>query len=167
MKITAQEEYGLRCLLQLAKTGETGGLTVREIAVREGLSPAYVEKLLRHMNRAGLTQSVRGIKGGYHLTRKPQEISLAQVVRALGKVPSTQEICDRHTGNQSSCVHIDSCCIRSIWSTLTQVLEEFMESVKLSDLMVSESKMNMLLGQRVKFGGKPSTSAESGAGFKI
>ena len=166
MKISAQEEYGLRCLLQLAKAGENAGLTVREIAHREGLSPAYVEKLLRVLNRAGLTQSVRGIKGGYHLTKKPQEINLSMVVRAMGKVPSAQEICDRYTGNQKSCVHIDNCCVRSAWSSLTQVMEEFLEGISLLDLLGSETKMNQLLGQRIAFGGKPSTN-EHGAGFKI
>ncbi len=166
MKITAQEEYGLRCLLQLARAGDNNGLSVKEIAQKEGLSSAYVEKLLHLLSRAGLTQSVRGIKGGYHLTQKPSEISLALIIRALGKVPTSKEICDRYTGNQSSCVHIDNCCIRSAWTSLTQVLEGFMESISLSDLLGSESKMNQVLGQRVAFGGKLSSN-EHGAGFKI
>ncbi len=163
MKITATEEYGLRCLIQLAKAGEDHELTVKEIAKQEGLSPAYVEKLLRLLNKSGLTQSVRGIKGGYHLTRKPQDITLATIVHALGKVPTSQEICDRHKGNQSSCVHIDSCCIRSVWTTLSQVVEGFMEGITLSDLLVSETKMNQVLSQRITFG-KHSTSE---SGFKI
>ncbi|MCM8811573.1 MAG: Rrf2 family transcriptional regulator [Candidatus Omnitrophica bacterium] len=138
MKITAQEEYGLRCLLQLAKNGVENGVTVKEIAQKEGLSPAYVEKLLRHLNQAGLTQSVRGTKGGYHLTRKPEEISLGSVVRALGKVPSTQEICDRFTGNLTSCVHINDCCVRSAWASLTRVMENFLDGIFLSDLLGAE-----------------------------
>jgi len=148
MKITAQEEYGLRCLIQLAAGGE-GGLTVKEIARGEGLSHAYVEKLLRLLSRAGLIHSVRGIKGGYLLNRNPKEISLGEVVRALGKVPSTREICDRFTGNRPACIHIENCCIRSAWATLTQKIGSFLDTTVLTDLIGTEAKTDQLLSQRM------------------
>ena len=149
MKITAQEEYGLRCLLQLAQADREKGLTVREIASKEGLSPAYVEKLLRLLSQSGIIHSVRGIKGGYLLNRKPQEIRLSDVVKALGAVPNTHEICDRFTGNRQSCIHIDNCCIRAAWATLTQMLENFLEGTSLSDLIGPESKARQSFGERV------------------
>lgn len=149
MKITAQEEYGLRCLVQLTQADREAGLTVREIAQREGLSSAYVEKLLRLLGKAGFIHSVRGIKGGYLLSLKPEEITLTDVVRALGSIPDTQEICDRHTGNRVSCVHIDDCCIRSAWATLTQAIESFMDKVFLSDLVGTEQEVRRILEKRV------------------
>ena len=148
MKITAQEEYGLRCLLQLAQAGNEGGLTVKEIALQEGLSPAYVEKLLRLLGKAGLIHSVRGIKGGYLLSKKPQEISLGAVVTALGKIPNTGEICDRFTGNRSSCIHIDDCCIRAAWETLTVAIQSFLDKTYLSDLVGGENKVRQVLNHR-------------------
>ena len=148
MKITAQEEYGLRCLLQLAQA-DAQGLTVKEIATREGLSPAYVEKLLRLLAKGGLIHSVRGAHGGYLLSRKPQEIRLGEAVRALGKVPTIQEICDRHPGNRASCVHLEDCCIRSAWSTLTSAIESLMSKVFISDLMGPEVKVRQNLQQRI------------------
>ena len=152
MKITAQEEYGLRCLLQLARTDGQGGLTVREIALREGLSPAYVEKLLHLLSQVGLTQSVRGIRGGYLLAKRPQEISLGTVVRALGSVPKTTEICDRYTGNLSSCIHIDNCCIRAARETLTQAIQSFLDQTLLSELVETEAKTKATLGHRITEG---------------
>lgn len=152
MKITAQEEYGLRCLLQLARTDGQGGLTVREIALREGLSPAYAEKLLRLLSQGGLTQSVRGIKGGYLLAKKPQEISLGTVVRTLGSVPKTTEICDRYKGHLSSCIHIDNCCIRAAWETLTQAIQSFLDQTLLSELVETEAKTKAALGHRITKG---------------
>ncbi len=149
MKITAQEEYGMRCLLQLSKAQEDEGLTVKEIATQEGLSPAYVEKLLRLLSRVGLIHSVRGSKGGYLLNRKPTQITLAEVVRALGNVPTTQGICDRFTGNRTSCIHIDDCCIRSAWATLTRMIETFLERTVLSDLIGNETKIRQTLESRV------------------
>lgn len=145
MKITAQEEYGLRCLLQLTQANAEQGLTVKEIASKEGLSPAYVEKLLRLLAKAGLIHSVRGIHGGYLLSRKPQEVTLGEVVKALGSVPSTEEICDRHPGNRTSCIHIDDCCIRSAWATLTHAIEGFMGKVRISDLVGPEAKVKQSL----------------------
>lgn len=149
MKITSQEEYGLRCLLQLTQADPAMGVTVKEIAAREGLSPAYVEKLLRLLAKAGFIHSVRGVHGGYLLTRKPAEISLGEVVRALGSLPTTQEICDRHPGNRTSCIHIDDCCIRSAWATLTSAIEGFMAKVFISDLVGPETKVRLLLQQRI------------------
>ena len=149
MKITAQEEYGLRCLLQLAQTDRNTGLTVKEIALREGLSSAYVEKLLRLMGRAGLIHSVRGMKGGYLLNRRPQEIMLGDVVRALGKVPTTNDICHRFTGNRTSCIHIDECCIRSVWETMTHVIQQFLDTTSLSELVGSEAKIRNTFSRRI------------------
>ena len=149
MKITSQEEYGLRCLLQLAQADPASGLTVKGIAGREGLSPAYVEKLLRLLGKAGFIHSVRGVHGGYLLSRNPAEISLGEVVRALGSLPTTQEICDRHPGNRTSCIHIDDCCIRSAWATLTSAIEGFMGKVFISDLVGPENKVRNSLQQRI------------------
>lgn len=149
MKITAQEEYGLRCLLQLAQAKAEKGLTVKEIALKEGLSSAYVEKLLRLMGKAGLIHSVRGIRGGYLLSKTLEEIKLGTVVRALGKVLTTQGICDRFTGNRTSCIHIDNCCIRAAWATLTQAIESFLDETSLSDLMGTEVKTRQMFQHRM------------------
>ena len=148
MKITAQEEYGLRCLMQLAQTDKEKGLTVREIALREGLSPAYVEKLLRLLGKGGLIHSVRGVKGGYLLNKKPQEISLGSVVRALGKIPTSREICDRFTGNRTRCIHIDNCCIRAAWETMTAAIHSFLDKTFLSDLVGGEAKVRQALNHQ-------------------
>ena len=149
MKITAQEEYGLRCLLQLAQADAQQGMTVKEIAAQEGLSPAYVEKLLRFLAKGGIIHSVRGIHGGYLLSRETKQISLGEVVRALGSLPTTEEICDRHPGNRTSCVHIDDCCIRSAWATLADAIQGFMEKVYISDLVGPEKKVRQSLQQRI------------------
>ena len=59
MKLTTQEEYGLRCLLQLARK-DTGSLTIPELSRREGMSPANVAKIMRLLRRAGFVRSTRG-----------------------------------------------------------------------------------------------------------
>ena len=78
MKITAQEEYGLRCLLRLARAeGEHAALTIPEIAAAEGLSVPYVAKLLAVLRQAGLIESARGRAGGYRFAGTPEEVAEA------------------------------------------------------------------------------------------
>ena len=89
MKISAQEEYGLRCLLQLARAELMGAsLTLPQLARLEGISTANAGKLMWILSKAGLVQSTRGIKGGYLLSRPASEIRLNQVIRVLEGEPA-------------------------------------------------------------------------------
>lgn len=148
MKITAQEEYGLRCLLQLARVAEGQLVTVKEIAGKEGLSNAYVEKLLRRLARAGLVHSVRGLKGGYVLNRVPAQVTLGEVIRALGTVETTDHICNAFTGIKDVCVHFNGCGIRSAWSGLTTSIQRFLDQTTLADLLGNEYAVSERLAKR-------------------
>ena len=150
MKITSQEEYGLRCLLQLARVPQGQVMSVRDIAVKEGLSGAYVEKLLRILSRAGLVHSVRGLKGGYGLNRPASSTTLGEVVRALGTVESTNHICQQFTGNQDVCVHFSDCGIRSAWSGLTASITAFLDQTTLESLLGHEYAVSERLGRAVR-----------------
>src|SRR2546428_13009507 len=97
MKISAQEEYGLRCLLQLARAeseGET--LTLSQIARREGVSVANAGKLMWILNKAGLGQSRRRTKGGSHLTRPASQIHRNAEIRVLDE--RVESPCKSSTG---------------------------------------------------------------------
>ena len=154
MKITAQEEYGLRCLVRLAVHRESAMVTVREIAAHEGLSSAYVEKLLRRLSRGGLARSVRGTKGGYLLARPAEQIKLGEVLRALGGMPKVQLICTRYTGDRATCVHYDNCGIRSVWSAAIHGVEQLLDQIRLSDLIHDEKTVVKTLQQQ---GSQPTT----------
>ena len=138
MKISAQEEYGLRCLLQLARSQQGRVVTVKEIAQKEALSTAYVEKLMRLLAKAGLAHSLRGIKGGYVLNRAPSQITLGEVVRAMGQVLSTEHICQQFTGTREECIHFSNCGIRSVWSGLTIYIQNFLDHTMLDSLLGDE-----------------------------
>src|SRR5260370_11742908 len=111
MKIEGEEEYGVGCILQLASGPAGEPLAGGEIARREGLSYPYVEKLLWTLKRAGLTKSHRGVKGGYVLSRSPEEISLGEVQRPFGSLSATKDICSRHTANRRTSIHHGSCAL--------------------------------------------------------
>ncbi len=148
MRITSQEEYGLRCLLQLARGPEGQVVSVKDVATKEGLSSAYVEKLLRILSKAGLVHSLRGLKGGYSLNRPPTQISLGEVIRALGMVQTTEHICSSFTGQEDACVHFRDCGIRSVWSGLTNYIQSFLDQTTLASLLENEYTVSTQLAQR-------------------
>ena len=154
MKISAQEEYGLRCLLQLAKAPQGQVVSVKEIAAKEGLSSANVEKLLRILAKSGLVHSVRGLKGGYVLNRPAASITLGEVVRGLGTVESTNHICSVFTGNKDACVHFSDCGIRSVWSGLTTYIQQFLDQTTLASILDKEYKVSERLSQGIIVKGK-------------
>ena len=88
MKLTTQEEYGLRCLLQLARDGGRS-LTIPELSRQEGISAANVAKIMRVLRRAGFVRSTRGQSGGYALARPAEQIMVGEVLAAWAVASST------------------------------------------------------------------------------
>ncbi|HWG47230.1 MAG TPA: Rrf2 family transcriptional regulator [Gemmataceae bacterium] len=144
MKITAQEEYGLRCLLRLARAGDGQALTIPEIAEAEKLSAPYVAKLLSVLRQAGLITSTRGRSGGYCLARPASEVHLGEVMRALGEpLFEDPSYCERHAGPETggTCVHNDGCTLRVIWQTLEQWMRRLLDQLTLADLLQSQEQI--------------------------
>src|SRR5262245_27462252 len=153
MKISAQEEYGLRCLLRLARHSGEQALTIPEIAAAEGLSPPYVAKLLAVLRQAGLIDSVRGRSGGYMLAKAPASIGLGSLLLVLGE-PLFEEpgYCERHAGTASengNCVHLGSCSLRSLWYTLEQWIRRSLDQITLADLLRTDVQITDLVRTRL------------------
>lgn len=148
MKISAQEEYGLRCLLHLARAEGGESLTIPEIAASEGLSPPYVAKLLSVMRQAGLIESVRGRAGGYRLAETPADVNLGTVLKVLGEpLFDDPGYCQRHAGSESdgNCVHHDQCTLRVLWQTLGEWMRHALDQITLADLIQGEEQLLELL----------------------
>lgn len=135
MKITALEEYGLRCLLCVAEHGEDEPVSAQSIAELEGLSLPYTQKLLRHLSSADLVRAKRGPNGGYYLARSAEEISLGEVLQELGGLLEMDEFCENHTGKQDVCANACSCTIRPVWSHISEFLVQTLEAIPLSVLV--------------------------------
>ncbi len=141
MHLSAQEEYGFRCLLQVAQHQAAGPLTIPTIAAREGLSPEYTAKLMRTLRQAGLVTSTRGASGGYQLARPPGEVNAWEVIEALGGSFFPVEFCDAHPGQLRSCVHSTGCSIRGLWGVVESSVRGVLENVSLADLSRDEHAM--------------------------
>jgi Rrf2 family protein len=153
MKITAQEEYGLRCLLHLGRLAEGQSLTIPDIATAEGMSPPYVAKLLGVLRQSGLVESVRGRAGGYRLARPAGAISLGAVMRVLGEpLFDGAGFCQKHSGTETAdgtCVHLGGCTLRALWQTLEQWMRQALDGLTLADLLQGEGHVTELLRARL------------------
>lgn len=154
MRISATEEYGLRCLLHLARE-KSGTLTLQDVATREGLSVANVAKLLGQLRRAGLVASIRGAEGGYRLARPATDVRVSHVLDAMGGAFFTTATCEKYPGGADSCVHLGDCSIRSVWARAEAAAHAVLESTSLADLLTSEVHMNETLAGRFPAGHEP------------
>ncbi|HRS21305.1 MAG TPA: Rrf2 family transcriptional regulator, partial [Clostridia bacterium] len=83
MILSTKGRYGLKIMYELALNYGEGPMSLKEVAQRQQLSETYLEQLIAHLKKAGLVKSIRGAQGGYELIRKPEEISVGEIIRTL------------------------------------------------------------------------------------
>jgi Rrf2 family transcriptional regulator, iron-sulfur cluster assembly transcription factor len=143
MKISAQEEYGLRCLVQLASLAPGDSLTLPQLAEREGISAANAGKLMWLLNKAGFVNSTRGTKGGYFLARPAGEIYLNEIIKVLDEDVMVAH-CDSYSGVKAKCVHTGDCGIRPVIVGLHEIVENALSRITLAQLVGSESSVDAM-----------------------
>jgi len=143
MHLQANEEYGLRCLLQVAAAD--GVVPIAAIARAEGLSAEYTAKLMRQLRLGRLVESVRGAGGGYRLALPAREISVWSALRALGGEPFPSDFCACHPGQARECVRTTDCALRALWQTVDRTLRGTLEGIHLEDLRRDERAMTVWL----------------------
>lgn len=145
MKITALEEYGLRCLVRVARQPDGEPISAQRVAELEGLSLPYAQKLLRVLSTGELIEARRGASGGYVLSRPLQNISLGDAIRVLGGLIQLEDVCERHTGDRDVCQHAGNCSIRPVWGYLSEFIVSTFDSISLSLLLDDESNARQRL----------------------
>jgi Rrf2 family protein len=152
MKLSAQEEYGLRCLLRLGRRAGRS-LTIPEISRTEGISPEYVAKLMRILRQGGLVTSARGAAGGYTLARPAEQVTAGEALAVLGGRLFESDFCERHSGAESLCTHSIDCSIRSLWQALQTAVDQVLTKTTLKDLLCSEPEMVSMFADLVRISG--------------
>src|SRR3954451_13508773 len=142
MKLSANEEYGLRCLVRIGYAGEGGSLTIPEMSAAEGFSPAYAAKILRVLRKAGFVKAARGKEGGYTLARPAGDIVIADVLDVLGGRLFENSFCDSHSGQNAICTRSVDCSVRSLWRAVQVAVDQVLRKATLRDLLQNEEEMN-------------------------
>jgi Rrf2 family protein len=152
MHLMAQEEYGLRCLLNVARHQGPRELTIPEIAAAEGLSPEYTAKLMRVLRQGGLVASTRGASGGYHLARPPERITAWEAIQVLGGSFFPENFCDSHPGLERDCVHTTDCSIRALWRVVDGAVGKILKGITIAELLAGESSTFVRFGSELAGG---------------
>ena len=148
MKLSAQEEYGLRCLLQLARQEPDRSLTIPEISEAEGISNPNVAKLLRILRQGGFVASERGQHGGYTLALPPERIVVGEVLLILGGRLYEPGFCQHHSGSEEACTRSSTgCSVRSLWDELQQAVDQVLTRTTLQDLLQHDRQAAALEAQ--------------------
>ena len=147
MKITEQEEYGLRILIRIAACKDKDGLSIPQLSEMEGLSSHYVAKLARVLRLAGFINSTPGHKGGYNLARPAQTIGIKSVLKELGGVLFSDEFCGSHAGALLLCTNSVDCSARSLWNLIQITVDQLLDKITLYDLLNSERDSGKILSQ--------------------
>jgi Rrf2 family protein len=150
MKFSAVEEYGLRCLIQIAKNGKVNGITIPELSELEGLSEANVAKILRILRLGGIVEAERGQTGGYRLTRPPEQITLREILYVLGGKLFENDYCNTYTGITTICTNSTDCSVRSVWKNVQRVIDEVLGRLTLKDLLAPEKGVDKVVSEKVE-----------------
>jgi Rrf2 family protein len=145
VRITTLAEYGVICALHLARRVTEGPVTGRDIAESERLPGDYVEQIMLRLRRAGIVSSTRGARGGYMLARSADLISIRDVIEA-SEMTTFDLHCVSHPVEEERCSSSHNCSIRPVWMLLQRKIDDVLEGVHLSDLLVEEGEVRTRVG---------------------
>ena len=145
MKLTTRGHYSVKALLDLTLQPRSQPTSVKAIAKRQDIPAPYLEKLLIELRRAGLVKSVRGAHGGYKLARSPADISLGQILEAVGE---TVNPLPRHTPEAEQA---EDWVTLTLWHQLHQKLKEALYNITLEDLYFDARSWQATQGDSTSF----------------
>jgi Rrf2 family transcriptional regulator, iron-sulfur cluster assembly transcription factor len=148
MRLTTKGRFAVTAMLALALHHHEGPVTLAGISRRQKISLSYLEQLFGKLRRKALVDSVRGPGGGYCLARSLEEITVADIIRAVDEpIDATQ------CGGMENCHDEHRCMTHELWTSLNEKIYDYLSSVTLAKLMESQKKkahkdMNVLRDRR-------------------
>jgi len=137
MRLSTKGRYGLRAVVDLAMYSQDEAISINSIAARQNLSESYLEQLIAKLKKAGLVNSIRGINGGYILAKKPKDISVGDILRALEGDLAVVECPD----SDSECAKYDSCVTKYVWKRINDSINTVVDSMTLEEIVENSHKL--------------------------
>lgn len=141
MKVSTKGRYALRMLIDLAEMSKGEFVPLKEIAERQKISKKYLEQIVPILNKSDMLQTNRGYQGGYRLTKEPVEYTVGEILRATegGLIPV---VCLGN--NPKGCERKNECDTFYIWEGLEQIINEYLDSITLEDILKRKEKEYIL-----------------------
>jgi len=130
MKLTSKGRYAVTAMLDVAIHTASGPVSLSDISERQSISLSYLEQLFSRLRKHGLVISVRGPGGGYKLGKCAEKIAVADVIFAVNET-----IDATRCGGKGDCQSGNECLTHSLWTDLSIRIEEFLQSISLSELV--------------------------------
>lgn len=142
MKLPTQIRYGTRALFYMAFHKGGGYTQTKEIAEKEEIPARYMEQIFQRFKKAGLVGSMRGPTGGYYLLRRPEEITVGDIVRAI--IGSDLELvpCSERR-SKNTCRRREICVAAEIWEKASKLVMDYFNSLTLQDICEKAKKMGL------------------------
>lgn len=135
MRLTTKGRFAVTAMLDLALRGDKGPVTLAGISERQAISLSYLEQLFSRLRRHELVESVRGPGGGYYLARKPDAVSVADIIRAVDEpIDATQ------CGGKENCHDEHRCLTHDLWTGLNAHIYEYLDGVTLATLVARQGE---------------------------
>ena len=131
MKLSTRSRYGIHAMYDLALNVDCGPQPIKAIAEREGIPEAYLEQLIAVLKKEKLVTSTRGAQGGYALARRPEDITVGDVLRALeGGLNLVDCLLEEDT-----CGKTCACPSRIVWMKIRDGLNSVIDGITLKDMV--------------------------------
>ncbi len=148
MKFTTKVEYGLVCLIFMARHGERR-VSIHDMVEKEHFSQVYTQKILQRLRLANIVVAHHGKQGGYALAAHPSKITMKAIIEALDG--RTFDIyCQPRIREQIVCTHFSMCGVRPVWAKTKQLLDDFFSSITLEMMARDEREVFQMIGGKQK-----------------
>lgn len=155
MRLTSKGRYAVTAMLDVALHAKVGPVPLADISLRQGISLSYLEQLFARLRKHGLVQSVRGPGGGYQLGLDAADISVSAVISAVDEsVDATR--CQ----GKSDCQSGAKCLTHSLWTDLSDRIEDFLTNITLGELVRKNEVQNVAKRQDSRVVKNPATDIE-------
>ncbi len=139
MKISAKSRYALRLMLALAMEDQGVNLSVKSVAESQNISEKYLEQIIPVLVRGGLVCSVRGARGGYHLSKDPEEYTVGAILRTVeGSIAPVSCLDDEI----NQCARCKECVTLDLWAQVDQAISNVVDHVTLADLVDKQRRID-------------------------
>lgn len=133
MRLSTKGRYGVLAMVELALRYGSGPVSIKEISERQNFSDSYLEQLFASLKTAGLVKSLRGARGGYFLSRNPEDIIVGEIIRALEGPIELAECVDG--GGNMVCSKSPECVTRGLWKDISDSISQVIDNRTLQDLL--------------------------------
>lgn len=133
-KISTRGRYGLKAMVDIAVNSKNQScVCLKSIAERTGISESYLEQLISLLKKADIVKSIRGASGGYVLSKKPEEISVGDILRVVeGPLELVECLSKSESCGSGDC---DNCITKGVWAKLSESVSETADNISLADLI--------------------------------